>query len=218
MNARTAPGGQLAFDLDAMIHEADVQQAPAWEGAPLHFTADYYAPDDLTAAFERWVFEHGNFGCLQRSHMWHPGYTTAEANTATVGHELRIFDVDLRCTHYREDCSCVGGLLTRGICAPCRWHLDGNEATIVEAWHDHAWPGWRTLPVIPASIAKTDDQNRPTKKYRAWIDEHYPAEWQLPGAPIITERQPYGTRHVPGRSPWQGFDLSHTALTTEPQE
>lgn len=35
---------------------------------------------------------------------------------------------------------------------------------------------------------------------------------QIPGAPIITERRPYGTRHVPSRSPWGGYDLSHTAV------
>ena len=32
------------------------------------------------------------------------------------------------------------------------------------------------------------------------------------GAPIITERRPYGTRHVPGRYPWGGYDISHTAI------
>lgn len=39
---RPAPEGQLAFDLDEMIHEADVAAAPPWTGrAPLHFTVDY---------------------------------------------------------------------------------------------------------------------------------------------------------------------------------
>lgn len=210
--SRPTLNGQLAFDLDAMIHDLDVQAAPAWEGAPLHYTTAYYAPDELEAAFERWVFEHGNFGCLQRSHMWHPGITTAHANTHTAGHDLRIFDVDLRCGHYDTDCSCVGESLTRGICHLCTWHHDGTETGVVEAWHDHAWPGWQNLPIIPAKIAKTDDQNRPTKKYQAWIEEHYPADWQIPGAPVITERGQYGHRHVPGRSPWKGFDLSHTAI------
>lgn len=140
-------------------------------------------------------------------------YTMANANTATPGHELRVFDADLRCTHYREACSCVGGLLARGICAPCRWHCDGDEATIVEAWHDHAWPGWRTLPVIPASIAKRDDQNRPTKKFRAWVEEHYPAEWQTPGAPIITERQPNANRTAPATFPAAAPGTASTSPT-----
>ncbi|WP_404442901.1 hypothetical protein LG315_08505 [Microbacterium marinum] len=31
---------------------------------------------------------------------------------------------------------------------------------------------------------------------------------RVPGAPILTERGPYGTRHVPGYSPFGGYDLS----------
>ncbi|KAB1944643.1 hypothetical protein F8227_14625 [Brevibacterium linens ATCC 9172] len=45
-----------------------------------------------------------------------------------------------------------------------------------------------------------------------WITERYPQHMQVPGAPIITERGPYGTRHVHHYSPWGGYDLSHTAL------
>lgn len=33
----------------------------------------------------------------------------------------------------------------------------------------------------------------------------------MPGAPVITERGT-GTRHVPCRSPWGGYDLAHTAV------
>ncbi len=35
-----------------MLHEA----APEWLGAPLHFTAAYYSPVELDAAFEHWQF------------------------------------------------------------------------------------------------------------------------------------------------------------------
>ena len=47
-----------------------------------------------------------------------------------------------------------------------------------------------------------------------WLEEHDPASWQAPGFPINSERRSYGTRHVPGRSPWGGYDLSETALHT----
>jgi len=36
----------------------------------------------------------------------------------------------------------------------------------------------------------------------------YPAQFRIPGAPIITERGKYGTRHVIGYSPYGGYDLS----------
>lgn len=206
-----AAAGQLAFDIDTLIHDADLQAAPPWEGpAPLHFTNDYYSPEELAAAFKRWVFEHGSFGCIPRSHMWHPAITMDDANTDTVGHDLTVLSADLRCEHYGQPCQCVGDLMYRAICQRCRWHADGTEQHVVEAWHDHAWPGWRTLPTVPSAITRRDDQNRPSKKLAPWIEEHYPADWHLPGAPIRTERAGLGTRHVPHRSPWGGFDLSAT--------
>lgn len=213
----TAATGQLAFDIDTLIHDADLQAAPPWNGpAPLHFTSAYYPPEDLAAAFERWVFEHGSFGCIPRSHMWHPAITMDDANTDTEGHDLTVLSADLRCEHYGERCQCVGDLMYRAICERCRWHADGTEQHVVEAWHDHAWPGWRTLPAIPAAITKRDDQNRPSTKLAAWIEEHYPVDWQVPGAPIRTERSGLGTRHVPRRSPWGGFDLSAPAHPADP--
>jgi hypothetical protein len=205
--------GQLAFDIDTLLHDADLAAAPPWAGpAPLHFTTAYYTPAELDAAFHRWQFEHGSFGCVPRSHMWHPAITMDAANADTPGHDLTVLTADLRCDHYGRDCLCVGDLLYRAICETCHWHQDGTEAHVVEAWHDHAWPGWRDLPVIPAGLGKRDDHNRPSRMFAAWIEEHHPADWQVPGAPIITNRPEHGTRHVPHRSPWGGFDLSHTAL------
>ena len=49
---------QLAFDIEGMIHEAAVETAPEWNGAPLHFTTAYHPPADLDAAFEHWRFLH----------------------------------------------------------------------------------------------------------------------------------------------------------------
>lgn len=56
------------------------------------------------------------------------------------------------------------------------------------------------------------DTDRMSKATKKWIVEHYPKSMQVPGAPMITERRPFGTRHVPGRSPWGGYDISHTAI------
>ena len=48
------------------------------------------------------------------------------------------------------------------------------------------------------------DKDGLSKAAKKWISEHDPPSMQVPGAPIITERRPFGTRHVPGRSPWGG--------------
>ncbi|MGD9429986.1 DUF6349 family protein [Arthrobacter russicus] len=89
-----------------------------------------------------------------------------------------------------------------------------SKNTAVEAWHDHALPGWRRLPIVPARVRVRNDKGL-TKQAREWITDHYPASAQVPGAPIITERGEYATRHVPNYSPWGGYDLSYTAVPAE---
>lgn len=211
---------QLSFDIDEMIHAVDVATAPEWTGAPLRFTATYRDPEELTEAFARWVFENGRFDCLLRSHMWSPSYFLDRANQHTHGHDLRVFSADLRCrcwpnfkgtaAQWAESgrCSCVGGLITHAVCSNCRWHHIGNETQVVEAWHDHAWADWRSLPVVPQKVQRRKDNGAPMPALTRWINENYPDAWQIPGAPILTQRTPPSTRHVPRRSPWGGFDLS----------
>lgn len=212
--------GQLAFDLDALNHAAEVEAAPEWQGAPLHFTTDYFSPAALDEAFEHWCFVSGHFDSLALSHMWHR-YIGLNGHTDFQEHSIDVFDAELRCLarEHRdgdEDCSCVGGMLVQAICEPCDWHvIADNENAVVEAWHDHAMPGWRDLPVVPERIRVRDTKGL-TLHARDWIAEHYPIQMQVPGAPIITERGQYATRHVPGYSPWGGFDLSYTAVSGKP--
>lgn len=208
---------QLAFDIDGMIHAADVAATPPWAGPPLHFTADYFAPADLDAAFEHWVFLNGRLGSYSRSHMWHRSIAVVQG--LELGeHALTLFTADLRCDpeHGGDedgDCLCVGDLLTQAICEPCGWHsIADSENGTVECWHDHAIPGWRDLPVVPESIRVRNERGL-TKPALAWIEEHYPTAAQTPGSPIITERRDrIGTRHVPGYSPWGGYDIADTAV------
>lgn len=65
--------------------------------------------------------------------------------------------------------------------------------------------------------ARLRDIDKPglSKAARKWIEEHYPKSMQVVGAPVITERSSLGTRHVPGRSPWGGYDISHPAVDPE---
>ncbi|WHS34381.1 DUF6349 family protein [Auritidibacter ignavus] len=200
--------GQLAFDFDEIAREEARERLDEWSGAPLRFTQDYYPPQALQEAFDHWIFINGHFGSHARSHIWHQMVWNAGA-TKFGEHRAELLTAELRPEHDREG---PGGLLVQVVCEPCGWHaIDENENHVVEQWHDHAVPGWRDLPIIPASV-RVRDESKLTKLALAWIRERYPTHMQVPGAPIITERQPYGTRHVPGYSPWNGYDLSHTAL------
>jgi len=196
----------MLFDMDQLAREAVA--ATRWEGAPLTYTTDYYAPEELDAAWARYIAEHGNFGCIPSSHMWHrapcaPGGLIVDA-LIFRGHELVIFTANTWCNAAEHDHSAAPlpegyRMCYRGICAPCGWHAISDENGVVEAWHDHAMPGWRDLPVRPAGLTPAAE--------KVWL-EAYPGDWQAPGAPIRTPRSTGGTRHVPGRSPWGGYDLA----------
>lgn len=216
---------QLAFDIDTLIHQAAVDAAPAWNGAPLRYHEEYRTPAELDTAWERWVFEHGTFGCVPSSHMWHrdrlrDGFEFEQAADGPV-HGFAFYTADTRCSDWGTDKhrhdhaagELPDELMHQIICAPCQWRaISHNENTVVEAWHDHALEGWRELPVIPRKLAEHDHERNKLAKLNSWLEEHYPTEWRKVGYPVITERHGIGTRHVPGRSPFGGYDLSHTAL------
>jgi hypothetical protein len=207
---------QLAFDIEAMLHESAIEEAPEWSGAPLDFTTAYWSPANLDAANEHWRFLHKLDPSRTPSRMWHRAIA-APGGVAVGEHEFDLFTADLRCepwTHREPHggCQCVGDLIYQAICEPDGWHvIAADENTAVEGWHDHAFPGWRELPIVPARL-RSIDQPGLSKAAKKWIAEHYPPSMQIVGAPVITERSDGGTRHVPGRSPWAGYDISHTAV------
>ncbi len=202
----------LTDAIDQLIHDADLAAPPPWDRpVPLHFTARYADPADLDAARERWVFEHGNLGSVNKSHMWHRALTGGRL--ALKEHSLDTFTVDLRCpvnahAHRDEPCGYVGDLLYLAVCAPCQWHAIGDENDVVDSWHDHAFPGWRTLPVLPEKLRGKMGTTTMTPKLQDWFNANYPVRFRAPGAPIRTTRSPYGTRHVPNYSPYGGYDLA----------
>jgi hypothetical protein len=207
---------QLAFDIEAMIHDAAIEEAPEWSGAPLGFTTAYWPVADLEAAHQHWQFLHKLDQSRTQSRMWHRAI--AVPSSVAIGeHGFDLFTADLRCepwTHREphSGCQCVGDLTYQAICEPHRWHLiASDENSAVEAWHDHAFTDWRDLPIVPA-LLRSIDQPGLSKAAKKWIAEHYPPSMQIVGAPVITERSNCGTRHVPGRSPWAGYDMSHTAV------
>ncbi len=201
--------------MDLLDHLADMSRA-AYDGpAPLHCTEDYFTPDELLAAREE-LDHRGEFG--RGRHTWHLGWSTGWCAVAP-GHSLCLLTCDLRCSpaHSRADggCQCVGELIEQANCPECRWRFIGTESAAVEAWHDHAWPGWRDLPVVPLDKRGLGGGMNPANaidkkvaaRSRKWVEEHYPADWQIEGAPVLTERTSPGTRHVAHYSPWGGFDL-----------
>ncbi|HWV50878.1 MAG TPA: DUF6349 family protein [Microbacterium sp.] len=205
-------GGQLAFDFDELAREDARANLSEWQGAPLRFTLDYYPPAALDEAFAHWCFLNTHFDSYSQSHMWHRAIVDHDDLVVADGaHVAASFTAELRPRKGHEG---PGELLTKMVCEPCAWQIiDESENHAVEAWHDHAFPGWRELPVVPFQIRVRTEKGM-SKLARAWIAERYPAEAQTPGAPIITERPKYGTRHVRGYSPWGGYDLSSTALKT----
>lgn len=154
MTSHSEAAGQLAFDIEGMIHAAQIEAAPPWQGAPLHFTVDYDPPHELEAAFEHWLFLNGRSNSHAASRMWHRAI--AGPGDFNLGeHGFDLFTAELRCeTSKHEDpragCTCVGDLTYQAICEPCGWNsIEGSENAAVESWHDHALLGWRQLPIVP---------------------------------------------------------------------
>lgn len=87
----------------------------------------------------------------------------------------------------------------------CGWACDADgENAAVEAAHDHAFPGWRDLPAVDA---RQGEKGWSAKDARRLVDV-YGSDWLDTGGPIRTWRPRFGLRHVPGRAPGGGYDMS----------
>lgn len=177
---------------------------------PFGFTADYHSPAALDAAWDQFIDTYGHFDSVRRSHMWHR-YESA-ASVELDSHRCAVFTADLSAPRGHLG---PNALLHLAVCEPCQWHSIGDQSEVVVAWHDHAIPDWRVLPVIPEGVPRHEMNGWP-KKGLEWVEEHYPPDMQRDGAPVITERRRIAGRHVPGYSPWGGYDLSHWALDIAP--
>lgn len=98
-----------------------------------------------------------------------------------------------------------GRMQYAGACLGCGWGQGPfdteNEAT--EAAHDHAFPGWRELPIVDEPRF-TSSPAQLAKRRRRLADEltpAYPQDWLDSGfAPMRTRRTTHATRHAPGAS------------------
>lgn len=173
------------------------------------------------AEYELWRQLFGTCGCACDSHAWRPALHL-RCEGPMDRHEPFLLDCDLRrfrtsgplatpvppCGHdadwlaYRSACLMDG----------CDWEGPerAGENPAVEDGMDHAWPGWRDLPVVP----RVPDRNPTSKQARKTLDNWavkvnavYPEFWLENGGPIRTLRRPFETRHVEGGTPWGGYDL-----------
>lgn len=98
-------------------------------------------------------------------------------------------------------------------CLGCGWlgpqREEENDAS--EDANDHAWPGWRDLPVVPGPPAHglSRAAQRAFARWRDDVDSVYPPGWLEDGGPIRTARSGYAGRHVPAKTPWGGFDMAY---------
>ncbi|MEV1082014.1 DUF6349 family protein [Streptomyces sp. NPDC050211] len=91
----------------------------------------------------------------------------------------------------------------RGGCLACEWEGpvhsgdgfgDGDNEAVEDA-HDHAFPGWRTLP----SLIKVQDRWELPRDQRRWAQliSLYPAGWMDQGAPLLAWSRYRGEAHAP---------------------
>ncbi len=114
--------------------------------------------------------------------MWNRSHTVPHMEIGE--HSIDLFHVDLRCKAGLHDheratlglgkiCQCVGSTTSQMICAVCEWHFIGEEAEATEAWHDHAFPGWRDLPILPDKLRGQMGTRKMTPKLEEWFEAHY---------------------------------------------
>jgi len=164
------------------------------------------------AAYGEWRRRYGGVACARVSHGWHAAM--CEATGPVTRCQATVLNADYGCGCDWRGCQCVGDLYYRGACLHCRWEgpvRDEQTQSVCDGL-DHAHPGWRTSP----TVAPTAHDPSPAQKrrWRERVDELYGN--RPDGHPIITERTAPGTRAVPDRSPWGGYDVA--ACTVEDAE
>ncbi len=220
---RAKPDGPDLFD---MLEEAKLERpAPC-----LYLTGTARGLIARLREFDVWGEEHGRFGCLVRSHGW-CGWDIPPAVHVSRTYEDMLLDycqptilvADLR--EPQPSCDCVGPLLYRAVCRRrgCLWEGPerDRESPAAEGGMDHAWPGWRDLPLAPPA-GHTQSGKYKERADAAWLAKvkaaGYLPGWVESGGPIRTSRRKYETRHVPNYTPFGGYDMAAPAAGQEDDE
>lgn len=104
----------------------------------------------------------------------------------------------------------------RGGCLTCDWegpvhrgsgYGDGDNEAVEDA-HDHAFPGWRTLP----PITKVEDRWSVLQSRSRWaqLTSQYPAGWIDQDAPVLTWRRYRREAHIPPHAGRPRYELRVT--------
>jgi hypothetical protein len=106
----------------------------------------------------------------------------------------------------------------RSQCAGCG-HLGPQRSSENEAAEDgcdHAYPGWRDMPVLD----HRPYEGKPLAQWEKAARAVYPAGWLERQGPVREYRTPGGTRHVPGYAPGGGYCMAvlraATSTTAKP--
>lgn len=206
-HAQPADQLDLFAELDALEREERAADAPGL--FDLDRQVGYFARVERAQA---WRAAYGGAVSARSAHAWVPCISEMFSDhQPTAVCRPTILTADLRCDHYRVACSCVGDLYYRGACFGCSFEgpVRGRENPAVEDAHDHAWPGWRELPIVatrpePGPRAR---QKTATGWWVAAVNAAYPEGWLEADGPIRTIRGRCGTRHVPARTGFGGYDL-----------
>jgi hypothetical protein len=185
------------------------------------------------AAFREWAFAQwceadplNGFGSIDVSHGWRIGTTSPGARLGgefdfdAVDHCLpTLMHASLACPHnwweVRDEgavqCQCVAGSVHRGACLFCDWEgeIVTAEYQAIEDAHDHAWPGWRELPLVRSCPADLGGKKSIEARHR-WaveINSLYPTGWLEQGGPIRTKRLSEHRLHMPNATGFGGYDM-----------
>lgn len=191
-------------DLLDLIAEAE-REVPA----PCLFGSATRGIPARIAELEAWKAAYGAFDSSRGSRAW--DHATCHPRSPTRACRPSALSADLRCGDWRHRegfygaCSCAGGLLYRGACTGCDWEglIRDGEMPAVEDAHDHAWPGWRELPVITARKPKD------AKAAARWWQEvaaACPAGWIASGGPVRIARD--GRHNGSHGTPHGGYDMA----------
>lgn len=101
----------------------------------------------------------------------------------------------------------------RGACLGCGWVGRDRETSnvAVEDAHDHTHPGWRSLPVVDLPRRTGDPRRDAAMLARVGVElvRTHPSGWPERCGPIRAHRDsPIASRHVPGNSPWGGYEMA----------
>jgi hypothetical protein len=124
--------------------------------------------------------------------------------------------------HHWTRCLCVTMRLERAACLGCLWwgpirswgERHPDEDPSLDAVR-HVWPDVDSKPTIRRMPHVEGNSKADQKKTAAWTAEAvalYGQDWIDDRGPIWTERDSImGSRHVPNRTPWNGWDLARLA-------